>query len=278
MVSTTLARRARRGIILRLFLKFGALAAVLWLAVTWAFFPESGLVQQVKGGVAEAGDVVRRFLGRDEVKSEARLEAKAATDLDRLRGVSGFAAAEVRCLALAVYYEAAREPREAQVGVAQVALSRAAAAKAPKLLCKVVYNGVGTPGVCLFDTACKNVGMTPRQDAALADAVAVAIEVVSGKASSPALAKATHFHETKKPPPWARGLFTLATIGKLRFLTTDQPDNAADPTPDPNAAAPERQPRNTGGAGRRSPSGGAGTAASSPRDTRELSRQVFGMD
>ena len=226
MLSKTLARRARRGIILRLFLKLGAVAAALSLPLVWALFPQTEVVHQVSGGIAQASDAARRLMGRDGGKTEAR----PATDLDRLRGVAGFAASEIRCLALAVYYEAGREPREAQIGVAQVALSRAAAAKAPKLLCKIVYNGVGTPGACLFDTTCNNVGVTPRQDTALADAVAVAIEVVSGKASAPALAKATHFHETKKPPPWARGLFTLATIGKLRFVTTDQPESAADPT------------------------------------------------
>lgn len=284
MVSRTIARRARRGIIIRLVLKAGLVVTSVVLLLAAFLFPQSDLWQTVVSSSAAARDAALQYAGLDlgksrgDGKGNAEARVAASTELDRLRQTNGFAPSELRCLALAVYYESGREAREAQIGVAQVALNRAAAAKMPKLLCRVVYNGLGTPGACLFDTTCRNVGATPRQDDVLSQSIAVAVEVAAGQARIEELNVATHFQETRNPQPWSRGLFRITSIGKLSFLSTEQPPNAADPAPDPNAPAPERAARSPAGSATRKSPGQATGGQPTRADTRELSRQVFGID
>jgi hypothetical protein len=280
MTFAQIARRARSRILTRLFLKLGLAVAVLM----WAINPQAGIWQQVGNGFGKAGDWMRlaAIKGLRGGTADAAATVTRAGPLDLLQQVNGYPATEIRCLALAIYYEAGRAPVEAGLGVAQIVLNRAAAAKAPRQLCKIVYSGLTVPGGCLFETACRNVGIAPRQTAALDKAVETAVAVVTGTlGAGPELTKATHFHEKRAAPAWSRGMFKAATIGSLVFYVPEQPESAADPLPVagtiPSAvsrqgAAPARRATREGTSATQS------SAATAPRQTRELSRQVFGID
>ena len=279
MTFAQIARRARTPILTRLSLKVGIVLAVL----AWAIFPQAGIWQAAGQGIDRAGGWMR--LAAIKVLRGGTGEAPpvgAPGPLDRLQQVNGYPATEIRCLALAIYYEAGRAPAEAGLGVAQIVLNRAAAAKAPRQLCKIVYSGLTTPGSCLVETACRNVGIAPRQSVALDTSVEMAVAIVTGTlGAGPELTKATHFHERRAAPAWSRGMFRVATIGGLVFYVPEQPESAADPLPVagtiPSAAsrqgtAPARRATREGATGAQS------SAATAPRQTRELSRQVFGID
>ncbi len=68
--------------------------------------------------------------------------------------ISAVRASEQRCLAEAVYFEAATEPFDGQVGVAQVVLNRVRNPVFPKTICGVVYQNKEMRNRCQFSFAC----------------------------------------------------------------------------------------------------------------------------
>ena len=87
-------------------------------------------------------------------------------------------ARDLDCLTQAVYYEARGEPREGQVGVAQVVMNRVNSGRYPASVCAVVFQGAGRPG-CQFSFACEgNRQGGPVNSASWARSQAVAQEVL----------------------------------------------------------------------------------------------------
>lgn len=269
----SIVRKTQRASMAKLFLQL----AVAGMLVAWLVYPQASLFQHAGQGASAAASWARgqgiRMLGGspEEFKTVATSDASLA----HLKAVNGFPASEVRCLALAIYFEAGNEPRDAQIGVGQTALNRARAAKTPKAICKTVYNGLSQGSACLFDATCRNLGTPPRRGEALDSAIDVAIGLADGSAVVPFFTQATHFHERRARPAWARGLFKLASLGRIEFYSTDQPADTVAPA-NVTEAAPPVAPRRPVVA--RGDADGASKASQRRDDGGALARQVFGID
>lgn len=121
-----------------------------------------------------------------------------------------------KCLAAAVYYEAASEPIAGQRAVAQVVLNRLRNPRYPKTICEVVYQGAERPTGCQFSFACDGSTRRVPGAAAWAVATAVATSVLNGVTSTEA-GQATHYHTLAVFPAWAPQLAKIGIIGHHAF-------------------------------------------------------------
>jgi spore germination cell wall hydrolase CwlJ-like protein len=122
----------------------------------------------------------------------------------------------VRCLATAVYYEAALEPDEGQRAVAQVVLNRLRDPNYPKSVCGVVYEGWERHTGCQFSFTCD--GALARRPMAILweRARKVAEAALSGHVQKD-VGTATHYHADYVAPYWAPGLNKITQIGAHIF-------------------------------------------------------------
>jgi spore germination cell wall hydrolase CwlJ-like protein len=127
----------------------------------------------------------------------------------------------VKCLAAAVYYEAATEPLEGQEAVAQVVLNRVRTPGYPKSVCGVVFQGSDKPG-CQFTFACD--GSMSRVPASWIwkKAEGVAEQALKGFVMS-RVGNATHYHATYVLPWWSPSLVKLGRIGQHVFYRRTGP-------------------------------------------------------
>lgn len=121
-----------------------------------------------------------------------------------------------KCLASAVYYEAAGEPMAGQRAVAQVVLNRLRNPRYPKTICEVVYQGAERPTGCQFSFACDGSTRRVPSAAGWAVATAVATSVLNGVTSTEA-GQATHYHTLAVFPAWAPQLAKIGIIGHHVF-------------------------------------------------------------
>jgi len=172
-------------------------------------------------------------------------------------------ATPLECLTQAVYYEARGEPREGQVGVAQVVMNRVSSGRYPASVCAVVFQGAGRPG-CQFSFACEgNRQGGPVNPASWARSQAVAQEVLAqqvfagGSRSGNTPSGADHFHADYVQPKWAGQMQRLAQIGRHIFFNSGQkspaqpafaPQSQADnsPLPPSESQKPAPEAQNTG--------------------------------
>jgi len=154
-------------------------------------------------------------------------------------------ATPLECLTQAVYYEARGEPREGQVGVAQVVMNRVSSGRYPASVCAVVFQGAGRPG-CQFSFACEgNRQGGPVNPASWARSQAVAQEVLAqqvfagGSRSGNTPSGADHFHADYVQPKWAGQMQRLAQIGRHIFF------NSGQKSPAQPAFAPQSQADNS---------------------------------
>jgi hypothetical protein len=133
------------------------------------------------------------------------LEADAAT---RARALD--------CLADAVYYEAAGEPREGREAVAQVVLNRVRHPNYPKSVCGVVFEGAARATGCQFTFTCD--GSLRRTPEALGwrDALEVAAAALDGFVS-PSVGGSTHYHALRVHPVWSAAMTPTRRIGAHQF-------------------------------------------------------------
>lgn len=121
-----------------------------------------------------------------------------------------------KCLATAVYYEAAGEPMAGQRAVAQVILNRLRNPRYPKTICKVIYQGAERSTGCQFSFACDGSALRAPRAAGWAVANAVATSVLNGVTSAEA-GQATHYHTLAVFPAWAPQLAKIGIIGHHVF-------------------------------------------------------------
>jgi len=121
-----------------------------------------------------------------------------------------------KCLAAAVYYEAASEPMAGQRAVAQVVLNRLRNPRYPKTICEVVYQGAERPTGCQFSFACDGSARRVPSASGWAIATAVATSVLNGVTSAEA-GQATHYHTLAVFPAWAPQLAKIGIIGHHVF-------------------------------------------------------------
>lgn len=134
-----------------------------------------------------------------------------------------FGTNDLLCLAHAIYYEARNEPRDVQVGVAQVALNRVTTMSGQKSLCRVIYLGLGRPMGCLFAQTCRHLGTIPDDEAKWRSSIELAQDMASGSAVQPQFRQATHFNAGSMRPSWVSSVYKLAKVGRYTFYSTHQP-------------------------------------------------------
>lgn len=148
--------------------------------------------------------------------SAGRTMAGPAAPAIQLAGSMTDRARALRCMTLAIYYEAATEPDAGQRAVAQVVLNRVAHPSYPDTVCGVVFQGSERTTGCQFSFTCD--GSMARAPARLwwDRAERVARAALGGAVYSP-VGLATHYHTTEVNPYWAGSLQTVGTIGAHIF-------------------------------------------------------------
>ena len=122
----------------------------------------------------------------------------------------------LKCMTMAIYYEAASEADAGQRAVAQVVLNRVAHRSYPNSVCGVVFQGSERRTGCQFSFTCDgSLRRTPSR-VFWARAQAVARSALAGAVYRP-VGLATHYHTTAIYPYWAPSLHHLGTIGAHRF-------------------------------------------------------------
>ena len=141
--------------------------------------------------------------------------AVSTAKLDYLRQVSdtlpaGYVSAaqrtkELECLTRNIYWEAASEPFEGKVGVAQVTLNRVASGKFADSVCGVVYqkNVFYEKVVCQFSWYCEGNHKTKAVHGTLwRESEEVAKKVLLEGFRLPSLEKAMYYHADYVSPGW----------------------------------------------------------------------------
>lgn len=125
-------------------------------------------------------------------------------------------AAERRCLAEAIYYEARSESRVGQLAVADVVLNRVASPVYPSTICEVVYQGSERSSGCQFSFTCDGSMKLRVNKRKWKESEDLAGAVIAGL-RSPVSHNATHYHADYVSPPWAETLTPTVTIGAHKF-------------------------------------------------------------
>jgi hypothetical protein len=134
------------------------------------------------------------------------------------------AAAEQKCLATAIYFEARGEPTRGQAAVAKVILTRAATPGFPDSVCGVVYQNAKRRNACQFSFACDGKADRVVERKAWATAQRIAREVSKGWWTLADVSDATHYHADYVKPRWASKMRRLASIGRHVFYQ-ERPSN-----------------------------------------------------
>jgi len=114
---------------------------------------------------------------------------------------------QLGCLAKNIYHEAANEPFESKVGVAQVTLNRVASGKFPGDICQTIYqkNVFYDRVVCQFSWYCQRPSsLKPINPAAYNESMAVAKKVLLEEFRLPSLKNALYYHADSVSPNWNR--------------------------------------------------------------------------
>ena len=155
-----------------------------------------------------AGDEAVQLVETRNSGPAARGFLSSGSGLDKARAL--------KCLAQAVYYEAASESEGGQKAVAQVVLNRVSHPSYPNSICGVVYQGSQRRTGCQFSFTCDGSMARTPGSGAMARARRVAQDALSGEVYRP-VGLATHYHTTWINPYWASSLDHIGTIGAHRF-------------------------------------------------------------
>jgi len=123
---------------------------------------------------------------------------------------------QLNCLAKNIYHEAATEPFEGKVAVAQVTINRAESGKFPSDICNVVYqkNVIYGKVICQFSWYCEN-GPKVKSNAHYKESMEVAKKVLLEGFRLPSVKNALYFHGDYINPKW--GKQPVAKIGRHIF-------------------------------------------------------------
>ena len=171
---------------------------------------------------ADSGGVGEAFAAVAAAKAD---NAEASTD--RVARLPDLAAAQTRCLSLAIYHEARGEPAQGQNAVGRVILNRAASRFYPDTICGVVYQNAARLNRCQFSFACDGKSDQAGNMRAWQAAVAMAERLLcrdecGGVAISADLIRSTHYHATYVRPSWSRKLRRTGQIGSHVFYFTSR--------------------------------------------------------
>ena len=142
----------------------------------------------------------------------AGLQTFQAVHMDRAEDM----AAQAKCLAQAVYYEARSESTSGQLAVAEVIMNRVLDHRYPNTVCDVVFQGATRTTGCQFTFTCDGaMNKTPRGKR-WDKATQVASHVLMGL-NEKKTSGATHYHATYVDPVWNSGLVRTRRIGTHIF-------------------------------------------------------------
>jgi spore germination cell wall hydrolase CwlJ-like protein len=125
---------------------------------------------------------------------------------------------QLECLSKNIYWEAANEPFEGKVAVAQVTLNRVESGRFGKDVCAVVYqkNVIYEKMICQFSWVCEsNHKIKPIYPKHYAESEEVAKKVYFEKFRLPSLNNALYYHATYVRPGWKKE--KIAQIGQHIF-------------------------------------------------------------
>ena len=122
----------------------------------------------------------------------------------------------LRCLSQAIYYEAAREPREGQRAVAQVVLNRVRHPAYPNSVCGVVFQGSARSTGCQFSFTCDGSLTWAPEPGLWRQVESVAAEALEGFVET-GVGSATHYHADYVAPYWAPTLVKMTKVGAHIF-------------------------------------------------------------
>jgi hypothetical protein len=122
----------------------------------------------------------------------------------------------LRCLAQAVYYESALEPRRGQEAVAQVVLNRVRDPNYPKTVCGVVFQGADLKTGCQFSFTCDGSMARGAGGPLWRQSQEVAERALGGYVAD-WVGTATHYHADYVFPYWAPSLVKLEKVGRHIF-------------------------------------------------------------
>jgi hypothetical protein len=134
---------------------------------------------------------------------------------ERLALTGGSLEKAVKCLAEAVYFESRGEPVRGQIAVAQVIMNRVFSPFYPNDVCGVVHQS-NSRG-CQFSYNCDGIPNVVTEPDAMARAMHIARDMISGKLWMPEVAKATHYHAYYVRPDWINEMHTISTMGVHTF-------------------------------------------------------------
>ena len=125
---------------------------------------------------------------------------------------------QIECMAKNIYYEAAMEPFEGKLAVAQVTMNRVNSGQFPDDVCKTIYqkNVIYEKVICQFSWACdRDTGARPPNNANYKESMEVAKKVLLEEFRLPVLKEALYYHADYINPGWRRE--KVAKIGRHIF-------------------------------------------------------------
>lgn len=125
---------------------------------------------------------------------------------------------QLRCMADNIYWEAASEPAEGKIAVAQVVMNRVAHPDFPKDPCRVIYqkNVIYDRVVCQFSWLCERTVPSRKKHPDLyQDSYDAAVMVMMEGTRLPSLRDALYYHADYVNPRW--GKTQVAKIGHHIF-------------------------------------------------------------
>lgn len=130
-----------------------------------------------------------------------------------------------RCLAQAIYFEAAFEPLPGQQAVAQTVLNRLRHPGYPKTVCGVIYEGAARATGCQFSFTCDGSLAREPSPGLWATAESIARQALNGFVMKD-VGVATHYHASYVSPYWAPTLVKLKQVGQHIFYRWTGPSGA----------------------------------------------------
>lgn len=161
--------------------------------------------------------------GRAAVGAAAKQARASANPTGRARDRTrdANAAAELKCLSDAIYFEARGESYNGQIAVAEVILNRAELPAFPNSVCGVVYQGQHRMFACQFSFVCDGKPEVIGDQRAYRRAQEIAKLVLGGERRGVSAGggkdKATHYHASSVSPSWSQAFKRTATIGEHVF-------------------------------------------------------------
>ncbi len=127
--------------------------------------------------------------------------------------------AEIRCLAMNIYFEARSESVQGQLAVGHVVMNRVSDAKFPNTVCKVIHQGgQKRRNRCQFSWWCDGKDDVPRNKQSWRASVRLAHEINNGWTTDPT-GGALWYHATYVKPYWRRAFAVGPEIGRHIFYS-----------------------------------------------------------